>query len=101
MTLVLLDLTGAVVERSSRRMPSDDARRIIAAVAGAVEELVDGSGVARDRITGIGVATPGPLDAERGTVIDPPGGARDARRHPAPAGRTPLAVRGFDPLGEP
>lgn len=72
MTLVLLDLAGAVVDRSGRRMPSDDARRIIAAMAGAVDELIARSGVDRDRITGIGVATPGPLDAARGTVIDPP-----------------------------
>lgn len=72
MTFVLLDLAGVVTARSTRRMPADDARRIIGAMAGAIEELIAGSGVERELITGIGVATPGPLDAVRGTVIDPP-----------------------------
>lgn len=72
MTFVLLDLAGVVMARNARRMPADDARRIIGAMAGAIEELIAGSGVERELITGIGVATPGPLDAGRGTVIDPP-----------------------------
>lgn len=72
MTFVLLDFTGTVVARSARRIPADDARRIIAAMGGAIRELIDESGVAPEAIVGIGVATPGPLDAERGTVIDPP-----------------------------
>lgn len=72
MTFVLLDFTGAVISRSARRMPADDPRRIIAAMAGAIQELIDETEAASDAIIGIGVATPGPLDAERGTVIDPP-----------------------------
>ncbi|MGO2682638.1 ROK family transcriptional regulator [Microbacterium sp.] len=72
MTFVLLDLTGAVLERSTTRMPADDARRIIAAMAESVEDLIERSQLDRAAITGIGVATPGPLDAARGTVIDPP-----------------------------
>lgn len=72
MTFVLLDFAGAVVARSARRIPADDARRIIAAMAGAIQDLIDESGVEPEAIMGIGVATPGPLDAQRGTVIDPP-----------------------------
>ncbi|MGO2745214.1 ROK family transcriptional regulator [Microbacterium sp.] len=72
LTFVLLDLTGAVVARTARRMPADDARRIIAAAAAEIEELIADSGIDREAITGIGVATPGPLDPARGTVIDPP-----------------------------
>lgn len=72
MTFVLLDFTGAVIARSARRMPADDARRIIAAMAGAIRDLIDESGVEPEAIIGIGVATPGPLDAEHGTVVDPP-----------------------------
>jgi len=72
MTFVLLDFTGAVIARSVRRTPAEDARRIIAAVAGAIDDLVGESNIDPEAIIGIGVATPGPLDAERGTVIDPP-----------------------------
>jgi predicted NBD/HSP70 family sugar kinase len=72
MTFVLLDLAGTVREHGVRRTPVNDPQLIIRAMARTVEELIAGSDVARDRIVGVGVATPGPLDAARGTVIDPP-----------------------------
>lgn len=72
MTFVLLDLTGAVIARSVRRTPANDPLRIIRAMGQAVEELIARTGVDRASIAGVGVAAPGPLDAERGTVIDPP-----------------------------
>lgn len=72
MTFVLLDLAGAVVAHSTRRTPANDSGRIIRAMADAVDALIGRAGVDRQLIEGIGVATPGPLDAERGTVIDPP-----------------------------
>ncbi|WP_417510693.1 ROK family protein [Microbacterium sp.] len=71
-TFVLLDLTGAVIARVARRMPADEPRRIIAAMADEIEQLIVAEGIDRSAITGIGVAAPGPLDAEHGTVVDPP-----------------------------
>ncbi|WP_337004233.1 MULTISPECIES: ROK family transcriptional regulator [unclassified Microbacterium] len=72
MTFVLLDLSGAVVRRLSVRTPAKDPRLIVDAMATTIETLIVGSGVERARIAGVGVAAPGPLDAEKGTVIDPP-----------------------------
>jgi predicted NBD/HSP70 family sugar kinase len=72
MTFVLLDLAGTVHEHGTRRTPVNDPELIIRAMARTVDELIAGSDVARERIVGVGVATPGPLDAARGTVIDPP-----------------------------
>lgn len=72
MTFVLLDLTGAVVRRVTTRTPAVDPRRIVDAMAATIGSLIDASGVDRSLIAGVGVAAPGPLDAERGTVIDPP-----------------------------
>lgn len=72
MTFVLLDLAGEVVRRSRVATPSPDPSRILTAMAERIEELVADSGVDRARIVGVGVAAPGPLDAERGTVMDPP-----------------------------
>lgn len=72
MTFVLLDLAGSVIARSTKRTPAKDPRRIIKAMAKAIDTLIERSGVERERIAGVGVATPGPLDATRGTVIDPP-----------------------------
>lgn len=72
MTFVLLDLTGAVVRRITTRTPTADPRHIVDAMAATIGSLIDASGVDRNLIAGVGVAAPGPLDAERGTVIDPP-----------------------------
>jgi len=71
-TVVLLDLSGAVIARSVRRTPANDPMQVIRAMADAIEDLIERSGVDRETIAGVGVAAPGPLDAERGTVIDPP-----------------------------
>ncbi|WP_046012998.1 ROK family transcriptional regulator [Microbacterium sp. SA39] len=72
MTFVLLDLAGRVVRRVGVRTPKTDPRQIIEAMASTIETLIAGSGVDRERIAGIGVAAPGPLDPDKGTVIDPP-----------------------------
>lgn len=71
-TVVLLDLSGAVIARSVRRTPANDPMQVIRAMVDAIEDLIERSGVDRETIAGVGVAAPGPLDAERGTVIDPP-----------------------------
>lgn len=72
MTFVLLDLSGAVVRRMSVRTPAKEPRLIIESMAGTIEALIAGSGVDRTLIAGVGVAAPGPLDTQKGTVIDPP-----------------------------
>ncbi len=72
MTFVLLDLSGAVVRRVGVRTPAMEPRRIVQAMAATIDALITVSGVDRASIAGVGVAAPGPLDAEKGTVIDPP-----------------------------
>jgi predicted NBD/HSP70 family sugar kinase len=71
-TVVLLDLSGEVVRRTSLPTPAKAPRAIVVAIADTIESVIAGAGVDRGRIAGIGVAAPGPLDAARGTVIDPP-----------------------------
>lgn len=72
MTFVLLDLAGTVVTHEVRRTPASDPRRVISAMAAGIEKLIGQADVDRTRVAGVGVATPGPLDPARGTVIDPP-----------------------------
>lgn len=72
MTFVLLDLAGNVVRRVTRRTPAREPRRIVAEMARTIDELIEEGQVSRSAISGIGVAAPGPLDAEKGTIIDPP-----------------------------
>ncbi|MFF1571642.1 ROK family protein [Leifsonia sp. NPDC058292] len=72
-TCVLLDLESTVVEHIRRPAPvSGDAAATVEITAAAIEELLETSGVDRDRLSGIGVAAPGPIDSHTGVVVRPP-----------------------------
>ncbi|MDQ0820675.1 putative NBD/HSP70 family sugar kinase [Arthrobacter sp. V4I6] len=73
LTFVLLDLVGAVVKHSRITTPSgSDPRAVIDTIAAEIQRLIEVSGVDRAKIAGLGVASPGPIDLEEGTVVDPP-----------------------------
>lgn len=73
MTFVILDLAGSVVIHSRKRTPvANDPVRIITTISAEIDRLILEAGVDRGRIAGLGVAAPGPIDPERGTVVDPP-----------------------------
>lgn len=72
-TYVVLDLEGRVIAHSRTRTPSgirpeETIRRLTASIVAIIET----SGVSRERILGMGIAVPGPLDALHGRVFDPP-----------------------------
>ena len=72
-TFVLLGLEGQVVAHSRSRTPSDvRPADVVRRIASAVGALIESSGVPRDRIIGLGIASPGPIDRERGVVLDAP-----------------------------
>ena len=72
-TFVVLDLVGAVVRHSRIKTPGGtDPAAVIATIAAEIAQLVEDSGVDRSRIAGLGVAAPGPIDLDNGTVVDPP-----------------------------
>lgn len=72
-TVVVLDLTGEVVARRRAETPaSDDPEVLIEGIAATVEDVIDEAGAPRDRVVGVGIAAPGPIDVERGVVLDPP-----------------------------
>ncbi|HET6743776.1 MAG TPA: ROK family transcriptional regulator [Kribbella sp.] len=71
-TVVLLDLTGEVVARRPVDQYADDPDVLIDGIAKTIEEVIAESGAARDRVTGVGIAAPGPIDVDRGVVVDPP-----------------------------
>ncbi|MET4062137.1 putative NBD/HSP70 family sugar kinase [Arthrobacter sp. UYP6] len=72
-TVVILDLSGHVVSRSTRRMPrlmhSDVVIRLMVE---AVTDLLAEAGVDAARVLGVGIASPGPIDSAHGIVVDPP-----------------------------
>jgi predicted NBD/HSP70 family sugar kinase len=70
-TAVLTDLEGGLVEKRMLGTPAGpDA--LVAAVAAGTAELLEQAGVSRDRVLGLGVAAPGPIDMATGRVIHPP-----------------------------
>ncbi|GAA0507357.1 sugar kinase [Saccharopolyspora subtropica] len=72
-TGVLLDLAGGVRLRSRRRVPTGAAPSAVAtALTRTFQQLVRRSGVDSERVLGVGLAVPGPLDAEHRQVLAPP-----------------------------
>lgn len=71
-TVVLLDMAGTVVGRRAVRATERDPRHVVETMARTIDDLVEDASIDRARVAGVGVAAPGPLDSEKGTVIDPP-----------------------------
>lgn len=72
-TYVLVDMAGHIVahtELEPRR--SGTPAELVATVADTINALLDGAGVPRERVLGVGVAAPGPIDSERGALLEPP-----------------------------
>ncbi len=72
-SFAVVDAVGTVLESLER--PTDLASApddAVAAMGLEIRDLIDRSGVDQQRIAGVGVATPGPIDAASGTVVDPP-----------------------------
>ncbi|WP_187978201.1 ROK family transcriptional regulator [Mycetocola sp. JXN-3] len=72
-TVAVLNVTGAVL--AERRHPMHDVTepdRVLADIARLVSELIESAKLPRDRILGLGVAAPGPIDLDSGVIIDPP-----------------------------
>lgn len=62
-TIVVTDLRGRVVTRVRRRTPAvRGPGRVIDSLVRAVLQIIERSGAPSERVLGIGVATPGPID---------------------------------------
>ncbi|WP_426626130.1 ROK family transcriptional regulator [Leifsonia sp. McL0607] len=72
-TCVLIDLSGSIIAREQTRTPEPiRPEEVIGALAASVDRLVAEAGVDRSLVLGIGIASPGPIDVDRGVVVDPP-----------------------------
>jgi len=67
-TYVVLDLGGRIVAHTSTARPD----QVVAGMRDSIEAIIAASGVDRDRLLGLGIASPGPVDLDRGIVLDPP-----------------------------
>lgn len=72
-TYVLMDLAGVTVLKDRTRTPSvADPSTVVTTIAARVRHLIEESGVDPRAIVGIGLAVPGPIDVDRGIIVDPP-----------------------------
>ncbi len=72
-TFVVLDLLGSVVRHARIKTPSgSEPGAVIDTMAAEIRQIIANSGVDTAKIAGLGVATPGPIDRDEGTVVDPP-----------------------------
>jgi predicted NBD/HSP70 family sugar kinase len=73
LTFVVLTLAGDIKQRLSMRTPdTPEPAAMLAEIELRIRELIDDAGISFDRVAGIGVATPGPIDAAHGAVRDAP-----------------------------
>lgn len=95
LTIVLLGIDGTVVASHARPTPSaNDPARTVRLITTEIDHLLDASGIDRTLVVGVGIAAPGPIDSERGVVVDPPnlGGWHRVPLRDAIAQRTGFAV---------
>lgn len=72
-TFVVLDMLGRIVARTQRPTPeAADPDGTLVEMGQSINALISESQVPRDRILGLGVAVPGPVDLASGLVIAPP-----------------------------
>jgi predicted NBD/HSP70 family sugar kinase len=73
LTILLLDVAGEVRARQQLRTPqATNPDEMTALIAVSTGRLIRESGIDRDRVLGLGIAVPGPLDVLTGVVLDPP-----------------------------
>jgi predicted NBD/HSP70 family sugar kinase len=73
LTILLLDVAGEVRHRRHVRTPqATNPGEVTALIAVTIGRLIREAGVDRDRVLGVGIAAPGPLDVRTGVVLDPP-----------------------------
>jgi predicted NBD/HSP70 family sugar kinase len=66
----LCDLRGGVLRTQTMPLPKNGAALIEILEQAANDLLQD---IPRDRVLGVGVSAPGPLDAQKGVILNPPG----------------------------
>lgn len=73
LTFVLLDLAGTVAGRSHLPVQTvANPAETVTVMASAVQNLIGEAGVSPQRVLGVGIAAPGPIDYSRGMVVGPP-----------------------------
>ncbi|MDQ1552039.1 MAG: hypothetical protein QOD50_1461 [Actinomycetota bacterium] len=72
-TYVLLDLRGNIIAHERARTPKvTTPTSVLEVITATIDALIDSAGISREKLLGIGIAAPGPIDTVRGVIVDPP-----------------------------
>jgi predicted NBD/HSP70 family sugar kinase len=72
-SFVVADLDGAVIARARRDIrPHTPPEDVVGMVADQVRRVIAAAGLPESRISGVGIACPGPIDQGKGLVLQPP-----------------------------
>jgi predicted NBD/HSP70 family sugar kinase len=72
-TYAVLDLTGAVVAKRHRTTPVIGSHKTITQIGSVINSLLEANNILPDKVLGVGVGVPGPMDPETGIVYSPGG----------------------------
>lgn len=71
-TAGLVDICGNVLSQRQLHIGEGVDREKVAPLVCAINEMIAQTGVCLDRLVGVGISAPGPLDGERGRILNPP-----------------------------
>lgn len=70
---ILTDFKANILARKTEKVSqNDEAEHIIDQITGLIDTVIEEAGTERGEVKGIGLATPGPSDLEKGIMINPP-----------------------------
>ena len=93
-TYVVVNLSGAVVGRiRTVGIGASTPDTMVSVVANQIESTLDGLGIEKPLVVGVGIVAPGPIDIEGGAILGPP--------HLTAWNRVPLRARLTAALGVP
>lgn len=68
-TAGVVSLSGEVISRARFRLEAEGKTD---ALCRSLSKLIEASGVEREKLLGVGISAPGPLDSARGVILNPP-----------------------------
>lgn len=73
-SIAMMDLRGEIleVERCSMQQDFPNQSAFVEMLVSEIEKVIQRSGMEKDKILGIGVGVPGPVDTENGVILTPP-----------------------------
>lgn len=71
-TAGLVDMCGEVLDQEQIRLEGSGDREKLEPLVNAIAQMLRRSGISHEKVVGVGVSAPGPLDGECGKILNPP-----------------------------